>query len=175
MDTEPVNPFQSPQAVDAPRKCQYDFNPSWLSLLVGLAIVPIGMPVSLVVQVFIGALVLGMEAPPPPNNLVGSIFVFPYVLTLFVGLPIVAYLRWSKRLTQAYVLTIGGILVAITTLLFLLVIVPKGYQENPKLGIRMLVLTACSVTSLFAPVALFALYLAFLRRRDQNRGGEPRG
>ncbi len=184
MDTEPVNPFQSPQAVD-PLPREIPWRPRWRDVLLGLAIVPLSTPLTFIVIDYLAELAFSSTAVnwQRMNNGLEIWLSIAYVSMLVAGLPgcRMAWNRWG--LTAPSVASAGWF--AFATLLSLAILLPLFVTEEPLTDIWNRLVTLRNgvdllrgvtvILALLAPFPLFALYLAYLRRRDQNRGGEPRG
>ncbi len=184
MDTEPVNPFQSPQAVDEPRRIVDYWRPTWGQAVLGLVIVAFLWAAAVTADLFVRLYFVG---PMPTNPMPLRVFIMyssaSAVLTFFFGVPLCSHAWTRYRLTPIGVLSAGGFLVfAIGVLIAVFAVVlyfdqpdvlrPKWNSPQNMNGIWM---ALDGLALLFTPFGLFALYLAYLRRRDQNRGGEPRG
>jgi hypothetical protein len=182
MDTEPVNPFQSPRAVDELPNIHACWRPRWSDVMLGL----VGFPgVFLVSDTLIGwfayyllfrDVVEGslrywelIDWAQQLKQLMAFCLLTAVVTVLFRVL-------WLKNHFHPWVILCSG---AGISLLLVLIALDLLYGDNewaPSDGLSSFIHVAVfPFVKLLIPFLYFALYLAYLRRRDQNRGGEPRG
>jgi hypothetical protein len=183
MNTEPVNPFQSPQAVDAPRQIVNHWRPTWRAVMLGLAILPFLWAALLSADLSIHNYLMGASATVPTREVVRYLYTSAS-LTFFLGAPLCSF-AWKRfTLTPRGVLNLGGFIVlalgSIALTWFLVEVLdpsvefPRQWSDRQNL-IELIHVVEGLFVLVFFPFGLFALYLAYLRRRDQNRGDEPRG
>jgi hypothetical protein len=184
MNTEPVNPFQSPQAVDAPRRIVDHWRPTWRQAVLGLVFVAFLWAAVVTAEPYVQCYFNGSTLTNPTWLKLYADHVFKSaVLTFFFGVPLCSHAWTRYRLTPLGVLSAGGFVVfAIGVLIVVFAVVdyfdqlevlrPKWNSPQNMNGVWM---ALDGLALLFTPFGLFALYLAYLRRRDEARGGEPRG
>ncbi len=182
MDTEPVNPFQSPQAVDAPRRIVDHWRPTWRQAVLGLVIVAFLWAAVVTADLYVRSYASGSKLTNPDVMTVYIHHLFSVaVITLMFGAPPCSFAWRRFKLTPLGVLSAGGFLVfAIGVLIVVFAIVHYFDQPdvlrpkwNDSQNMRGVVMALDGLVMLFTPFALFSLYLAFLRRRD-NRAAETR-
>jgi hypothetical protein len=163
MDTEPVNPFQSPRAEDTPASAELS-NPAWRDVLVGLLVAPLARPL-----VYLP--VVGSEFDEFDLALWFMVFtVCSYVIAL-PAIGIAVWLHRTQRLTPLMALIAWGWVPFVTGVFFELAKTHIPPAPTPTEQYRDALVSGFLMAS---PVITFALYLAYLRRRDQKRAHEFR-
>ena len=162
MDTEPVNPFESPRAEDPLPLAEHN-QPAWRLVLIGLLIAPLARPLFFVAYSFLRSVPNGLRA-----------FLIAFVFSYLIALPAIAVAAWlhrKSRLTPLSAFLAWGWIPLVWGVLAQTTVTYKYPGPTFVENLENLFVTGFSME---LPFIVFALYLVYLRRRDQKRGHELR-
>ncbi len=161
MDTETVNPFQSPLAVDEPAIHEQHWQPTWREVLLGLLLAPLARPlVAFAHELF--------ALDIPDLNKLFAITALSYGMSL-TAVPIAERLHRRDRLTPLAAFLAWGWIPFILGFLALYVTSTSDFTDEAT-GPEPITWQNClsCLSMMGGPFVVFALYLAYLRR-DETR------